>query len=90
VIRARIDKKLEKRFRELAMKRFGHRRGSISKALKEAIRMWVSFIEGAEALEGDPVEAISGALADIDLDSAELQHKIKHPWTTRLLGGAPD
>ncbi|UNQ73750.1 hypothetical protein [Infirmifilum sp. NZ] len=90
MIRARIDEELEKRFRELAMKRFGHRRGSISKALEEAIRMWVSHVEGAEALEGDPVEAISGALADIDLDSAELQHRIKHLWTTRLLGGAPD
>jgi len=90
MIKARVDEKLEQRFRELAMKRFGYGKGSISKALEEAIRMWVSHVEEAEALEGDPVEAISGVLADIDLDSVELQHKIKHLWKARVLGDVPD
>ncbi|PLJ78577.1 hypothetical protein [Infirmifilum sp. SLHALR2] len=90
MIKARVDEKLEQRFRELAMKRFGYGKGSISKALEEAIRMWVSHVEETEALEGDPVEAISGALADLDIDSVELQHKIKHLWKARVLGDVPD
>jgi len=86
VIRARIDEGLEKRFRELAVKRFGRRRGSIRKAVEEAIRMWVSHVEKAETLEGDPVEAISGALADLHTDSLRLQHRIKDLWRASIGG----
>jgi len=84
VIRARIDEELEKRFRELAVKRFGRRRGSISKAVEEAIRMWVSHVEEAEALDGDPVEVISGALADLHIDSLGLQHRVKDLWRASI------
>ncbi|ASI13923.1 nucleotidyltransferase [Candidatus Mancarchaeum acidiphilum] len=36
-----IDDKLAEKWKELAMKRFGYGRGSISKAAEEALSMWV-------------------------------------------------
>ena len=37
-----IDEELEIKFRKLAMEVYGYRRGSISRAAEEAIRMWVA------------------------------------------------
>jgi len=36
-----IPDKLEKEFREAIFKRFGMKRGNISKAIEEAIRDWI-------------------------------------------------
>ncbi len=44
-IRGRVADGTEMRFRELAMKRFGYGRGSLSKALEEAIRFWIEACE---------------------------------------------
>lgn len=40
-IRGVVKEELEQRFRALAMKRFGYGKGSISKALEEAMHRWV-------------------------------------------------
>jgi hypothetical protein len=37
VIKAKIDKKLELKFRELAMRRYGYSKGAISRAVEDAI-----------------------------------------------------
>ncbi len=48
-IRAVIDKEAETKFRQLAMKKFGYGKGSISKALTEALENWIRAYEaGAE------------------------------------------
>lgn len=87
MIRAKINEKLERKFRELAMKRFGYSKGSLSKAVEEAILNWISLVERSEIVfEGDPVEAIDGLLSDIDIDSVRLQHKIKEIWVGRVSG----
>lgn len=44
-----INDKLAERWRELAMKRFGYGRGSISKAAEEALTMWVENEETVSA-----------------------------------------
>jgi uncharacterized protein YggL (DUF469 family) len=90
MIRANISKDLERRFRELAMRRFGYAKGSLQKAVEEAIARWVSWVE-EEGLkyEGDPVEAIDGILADLDVDSVELQHRLKELWASRVLKDVP-
>jgi len=86
MIRANISKELERRFRELAMRRFGYTKGSLQKAVEEAIARWVSWVEGEELrFEGDPVEAIDGILADLEIDSVELQHKLKKIWISKVL-----
>jgi len=86
VLRAQIDVKLERRFRELAMRRFGYGKGSLSKAMEEAVIHWVSIVEGDElGFEGDPVEAIDGLLSDVELDAVELQHEVKRLWAAKVL-----
>ncbi len=41
-IRGNVSDQAEARFRELAMKKFGYHKGSISKALDEAVKNWVN------------------------------------------------
>ncbi len=41
-IRGVVDNSEEARFRELAMKKFGYGKGSLSKALDEAIIKWIN------------------------------------------------
>ncbi len=81
MLRVKIDKKLELKFRELAMKRFGFSKGALSKAAEEAILKWISSVE-SETIEfdGDPVEAIDGVLADVKASSVKLQHEALKEW----------
>jgi len=85
-----VDEKLELRFRELAMKRFKYSKGALSRALEEAIMKWISDVESEElTFEGDPVEAIDGLLADVDVDSVELQHRIRDLWVLKAIEDVP-
>jgi hypothetical protein len=86
VIKAKIDKKLELKFRELAMRRYGYSKGAISRAVEDAILKWISLVEKEQiSFEGDPIEAIKGILSDVKFESVELQHMIKDIWISRLL-----
>jgi hypothetical protein len=61
VLRSQIDEKLERKFREVAMKRFGYGKGALARALEEAVMRWISVVEGEQlSFEGDPMEAIDG------------------------------
>jgi len=69
------------------MKRFGYGKGSISQAAQEAIRKWLAAelpLESGE-FEGDPVKAIEGLLADVEMDSVELQHLAGKIWVKKVL-----
>ena len=91
VLKVNVDEKLELRFRKLAMKKFGYSKGALSRALEEAIIKWISDTESEECVfEGDPVEAIDGLLAEIDIDSVELQHRIKDIWISRTRENVSD
>ncbi len=86
VLRVSVNEKLELRFRELAMKRFKYSKGALSRALEEAIIKWISDVESEEfTFEGDPVEAIDGLLSDIDVDSVELQHRVRDLWILKAV-----
>ena len=91
MLRASIDKELEKKFRELAMKRFGYSKVSLSKAMEEAILLWISAIsnDNLPEFDGDPIEAIEGILP-LDINSVELQHKIKDLWISKVLKDVPN
>jgi len=85
-IRFQVKEELEKRFREAAMKRFGFGKGSLSRAAEEAIENWLtSFAVEDVKFEGDPVEAIDGLLANVKVDSVELQHLVKKLWMEEVL-----
>lgn len=40
-IRGVVSEELEKEFRMYAMKKFGYGKGSLSKALEEALKVWI-------------------------------------------------
>lgn len=85
-IRFQIPDELEKKFRVAAMKRFGYGKGSLSLAAEDAIRKWIASMS-SKTIEfvGDPVEAIEGLLADVELDSVELQHLARKIWIGGVL-----
>jgi len=85
LIRAKIDEEIEQKFRRLAMRRFGYGKGALGKAAEEAIMEWISAEEKDEVVfEGDPVEALDGLLAGVEVDSVRLQHEIKDLWALGL------
>lgn len=85
-LRVQIDPKLERKFREAAMKRYGYTKGALSKAAEEAILNWLPTTEKENVtFEEDPVNAIEGLLKDIDMDSVTLQHEIQKVWTKKVL-----
>jgi predicted DNA-binding protein len=78
-LKIHIRKDLEERFREAAMRRFGYKKGALSKAAEEAIEKWLNSIEDVK-FEGDPVEAIKGILSEVKMNSVDLQHLAKKLW----------
>ena len=85
VIKVDLDAKLEKRFRELAMKKFGYSKGSIKKATETAIRKWATEETVAEKKgekKSSSVSLIAGGLAHLKgkKTSVELQHEVKELW----------
>ncbi len=44
-IRGVVPRDAEEKFRRLAMKKFGYGKGSLSKALEEALMIWISQYE---------------------------------------------
>jgi hypothetical protein len=90
-LRVQVSKEVERKFRELAMRRFGYGKGALSKAAEEAIMKWISANE-KESMEfaGDPVEAIVGLLSGVDIDSVGLQHETKKTWSEKVLKSAFD
>ena len=80
-LRVQINSKLEQKFREAAMKRFGYAKGALSKAAEEAIQNWISALENETInFEDDPVKAIEGLLKDVDINSVTLQHETQKLW----------
>ncbi|MEM0384286.1 MAG: hypothetical protein QXI02_04165 [Candidatus Caldarchaeum sp.] len=89
-IRIILGEELERRFRELAMRRFGYGKGALSKAAAEAIANWLQQTHASMEIEfvGDPVDAVSGLLSDVDVDAVELQHRAAEMWRLKVLRDA--
>lgn len=88
-LRIQVNEELERKFREAAMKRFGYGKGSPRRAAEEALEKWpVSVGVEDHTFEGDLVEALDGLLADLNLDSVELQHLMMKKWVGELFGNA--
>jgi hypothetical protein len=85
-LRVQINPKVEEKFREAAMKRFGYGKGALSKAAEEAIIKWLSSTENEVAdFGGDPVKAIEGLLKDVNVDSVTLQNETQKAWAKKVL-----
>ena len=83
-LRLQLRSDLERRFREAAMRRFGFGKGSLTRAAEQAIEKWVSSAKEGVRFEGDPVKAIDGILADLRMNSVELQHSAKRTWASKV------
>ena len=46
-IRGIVSQKVEQKFRKMAMKKFGYGKGSLSKALEEALSNWIKDLESS-------------------------------------------
>lgn len=79
-----LSEETEKKFRQAAMRRFGYRKGALSLAAEAAIKKWTASVEEIPEFMGDPVKAIEGLLADLDIDSVELQHLAADIWAGRV------
>jgi hypothetical protein len=44
-VRGVVSREIEEKFRRLAMKKFGYGKGSLSKALEEALSRWINVPE---------------------------------------------
>ena len=85
-LRVQIDEKLERKFRETAMKKYGYGKGALSKAAQEAILNWVAESETLpQPFEGNPVKAIEGLLKDTKIEAVKLQHEAKKLWAEKVL-----
>ncbi|MBS7651398.1 hypothetical protein KEJ35_08660 [Candidatus Bathyarchaeota archaeon] len=85
-LRIKISDRLERLFREMAMKRFGYGKGSLSRAAEEAIQTLSTQLQiEKREFDGDPVKAIEGFLGDLDVDSVELQHLAGKIWVRKTL-----
>lgn len=67
---------IEERFREWAMKRFGHKRGSIGKAGEEAVSAWVAEQDVDLEMKParNPLIGKRGELSHVEMSSTELKH----------------
>jgi hypothetical protein len=85
-LRFQINSKVEEKFREAAMKRFGYGKGALSKAAEEAILKWLSTTEKEPpTFEGDSIKAIEGLLKNVKVDSVTLQHETQKVWAKKVL-----
>jgi hypothetical protein len=79
-----ISDAVERRFRRVAMKRYGNSKGALSEAAEAALNDWstkednddgeVNILPG---FEQDPVGAIEGLLKNVRAKSVELQHEAR-------------
>ncbi len=73
-IKINLDDQKEKVFRERAMRKFGYKKGALSKALEEAVDMWLLVENNELPRVKNPTHELEGLLAGITQTSVELQH----------------
>lgn len=87
-LRVELDRDLEKRFREVAMRRFGYSKGAIKKATEVAIKQWseMSVEERVKPTRiQNPIKLIEGSLSHLKgkKSSVQLQHETMKIWAER-------
>ena len=76
-----MPEEMEKKFRKLAMARFGYQKGSISLAAQKAIENWTNMNVEIEIKEKDSslalnsLDKLKGIMKHVKKTSVELQHE---------------
>ncbi len=83
VLKVEFDKKVEQRFRELAMRRYGYAKGALKKASEEAITMWIKQENRQLPKVRNPFKLIEGIMGNLQgkYNSVELQHEATKIWS---------
>jgi len=89
-LRLQVRDDLERRFREMAMKRFGFEKGALTRAAEQAFERWLSSAKEDVQFEGDPLKAIDGILGEMKVNSVELQHSVRRAWSSKVARNAAD
>lgn len=89
-LRVELDRELEKRFREVAMRRFGYSKGAIKKATEVAIKQWSEMPSEEKPHTTriqNPIKLIEGSLSHLKgkKTSVQLQHEAMKIWAERAL-----
>ena len=87
VLKVELEKELEHKFRETAMKKFGYSKGSIQKASREALSSWIMQQSSKVPTVKDPFKLVRGMLSDLKgkTTSVELQHEATKLWAKKYL-----
>ena len=87
VLKVDLEKELEYKFREAAMKKFGYSKGSIQKASREALSSWVMQQSTKIPKVDDPFKLVEGMLSHLrgKTTSVELQHEATKLWAKKYL-----
>lgn len=85
VLKVELEKELEHRFRETAMKMYGYKRGSLQKAAKEALSNWIIQQSHKVPKVEDPFRLVEGILGHLKgkKTSVQLQHEAKDLWAKK-------
>ena len=87
VLKVELEKELEHKFRETAMKKFGYSKGSFQKASREALSNWVMQQSTKLPKVEDPFKLVEGMLSHLKgkKTSVQLQHEATKLWAKKYL-----
>jgi len=82
VIKVNINKDIEQRFREKAMRKYGYKKGALQKATEDALKNWDNFHSDKLPKVDDPFKLVRGMLRHLKgkKTSVQLQHETKYLW----------
>ena len=82
VIKVEINKGIEQKFRERAMRKYGYKRGALQKAAEEALENWKGFHSDKLPKVDDPFKLVRGMLKHLrgKKTSVQLQHEARYLW----------
>ena len=87
VLKVELEKDLEHKFRETAMRKYGYAKGSLKKASREALSSWVNQQSSKVPKVEDPFKIARGVLKHLKgkKTSVQLQHEASKLWMKKYL-----
>ena len=87
VLKVELEKELENKFREAAMRKYGYAKGSLQKATKEALASRAMRQSSKVPKVEDPFKLVEGMLGHLrgKTTSVELQHEATKLWAKKYL-----
>ncbi|OGI15663.1 hypothetical protein A3K63_04495 [Candidatus Micrarchaeota archaeon RBG_16_49_10] len=85
IIKINVEDGVERSFREIAMKKFGYSKGSLSTAAEDAFIYWLNKEADIQEIRSNvgrnPVESMRGILKHVKKTSVELQEDLGKIWS---------